>query len=667
MGLRATFGSSKRVAVDYDSRRMRIVCAAGEGDAARVRKLATVDMPAEMDLSDATAVGKFLGKTLRKLHMPRSAVLMSVPRSQAVLKPLTLPPGTPQEELAGMVQYQMRSELPFPPDEAVVDFTVESHFDAEAEAQPQGLEVLVAAVRVGVVEHYRQVAAAAGVKLQRLGIRPYADMRCVDACGARDPEQTAALVHLGADEIEIDVLAGSSLAFTRAAAIKTAADDAAARLRQTGMEVVRSLQSYHMVERSEAIQFIVVAGGSGVEEQVAEMLSRRLDVPVRVLDPREALGLAETEHASGFISALGLAIGARADALPFDFLSPKRPVVRRDTRKLKRTLLAAAAGVLLIAGAAMGYRHLDAKQRRNAATRERLRKLKKLNDADRTVLRHRKRLRAWKADVRRWAKHLASISYVAPDAEHLHIDGLSTRSDQSFSFTVRATTSNAVAEFIDRLTRFGYRVSPGRTTYGTGDFGYDYTCDMTVEVPADLEVDLEALGAVERPEDDISATLSPREAQRAFAKRPAPQTGDRPVAKTDDAEKPEPRADYEALHGPKKYQRTRFNELTPGAPGRTAFDGDPVYFRARVGEQVETFHLDRAPAGHYVACKLTYEGASGHVIGYLLKGARPHKVLQYLQKNPKRAGTLLRIHGTAWHHGKDPAAPVAVVVDSIKK
>ena len=65
-------------------------------------------------------------------------------------------------------------------------------------------------------------------------------------------------------------------------------------------------------------------------------ITRRIKVGCETLDPSVALGLAEaTPGTSAFAAAIGLAIAQGDSALPFDFLAPKQPQVKRDMRKVR--------------------------------------------------------------------------------------------------------------------------------------------------------------------------------------------------------------------------------------------------------------------------------------------------------------------------------------------
>ena len=144
-----------------------------------------------------------IGAALARLKVKPGAVVMGVPRNKAVLRTLLLPVIDKLPELASMVHFQVGRDLPFRLEEAVLDFKVGRRIEAAPEAapaepKPDGgavpaqvaprLEVLVAAVKREVVEHYQAVARAAGCTLAALGLLPFANARCVEACRVAEEE-----------------------------------------------------------------------------------------------------------------------------------------------------------------------------------------------------------------------------------------------------------------------------------------------------------------------------------------------------------------------------------------------------------------------------------------------------------------------------------------------
>jgi len=520
-------GARRFAAVDFDGRQLRVVYAERVAGATRVLKLAAVAMPEGMDIENPREVGALLAGTLKDLRLKNIGVLMNVTRAEAVLKPVTMPPGTSQDDLANMVQFQMEKELPFRPEEAVIDFTVESHYDVDAaqaeEAPSPGVEVLVGAIRLPVVDRYRRIAEAAGVKLLRLGLRPYANMRCVDACTKRGSKETVLVVHFGCEETEIDMLVGSNLSFSRSVPVKIGEAGAdphklAQGVRTAVMEVARSVQSYEAVDRAFQIDSILIAGGTGVEETAAGELSARLGAPCELFNPTSALGLGPADNPSAFISALGLAIGhSGADQLPFDFLNPKRPREQRNWPKIAAVAAAAAVLLVVTAGVTAGVVHLGQEQAKVDKVRAEVNKEQTKQRGLKRLERRVDGIKAWREGSREWLTHWAYLSALFPSCTDAYVNNLKTFSDGSMTFTVKARESKVITDLGKRLTEAGYRFQPGRLATARDSFGYLYSSDVRVYVDDEMEVELTSVKPIPRPGDDDSVNQLIAMAHRAAA------------------------------------------------------------------------------------------------------------------------------------------------------
>jgi len=544
LGDRVRRGQQRRfIAIDFDSRHVRIAQGEQTAGGARIVKLATADVPEGLDTADPQALGALLGRTLDQMHLRNTPIIMSVPRGQAVLKPVILPPVATTSELAGMVQYQAEKELSFRPDEAVVDFTLQSHYGIEhapGGQEAEGEHVLVAAVRRPVVEYYQAVAKAAGARLLRLGLRPYANMRCVQAYVPHEGAGRVALVHVTADEAEIDVMDAGALTFSRSAVVKVPASgdpaDPAVRdaVGTVVTEVARSLQSYVGVERDHCIDVLLVAGGTGIEPHVREELFRRLSVRCELLNPAQALGLEDSgPAASAFVSALGLALGQGSEAAPpFDFLNPKRPVVQRDLKKAAAIAAVAALVLVLLSvvGSAALYRY--AAESRVSALTEEYNKLKEENRKIGALAKRIETVDSWVRAGRNWLDQWAYLSAVFPSCTDVYATSLKTNPDGSVNFTVKAKSNEAINELGKRLAAAGYDFKPGQVTSGSDPYGYTYATTIKVMVKPGMKVDLASVSPVPRPEDDVSAKEFGKPSAAAAAasggeapKPPAPSPG----------------------------------------------------------------------------------------------------------------------------------------------
>ena len=539
-------GRMKRfAAVDFDSTTVRIALVEPTSDGTRIAKLLSQPLSEGLDSQDPKAFGRFLGRTLRDMGLTGAGIIMNVPRSQAVLKPLKLPPGTPEEEYASMVHYQVEKELPFPAENAVIDFTVESHYGGidpegehadqpETETAAQQVEVLVSAVQMDVVDYYRQIAQAANVKLLRLGLRPYANMRCAEACQAASDRENVAIVHITADETEIDLISHHSLAFSRSALRKIAgiADatdvEINAAVNFLVLEVARSLQSYQTIGRGASIDLVLLAGGTGIEPQVARKLASRLDRPCEMLTPETALTETQPKEVSSeFISVFGLSVRDPSEDLPFDFLNPKRSPVKRDVKKIRATIATIAGVVLLLACIAGGSMYLGAK-------RDNVKQLdKRVSDLDTAIKARKKavnRVKAvdkWIKPKENWLDHWLAISACAPSAKDIYITSFNGTSGK-LSFNVQARSEKAIVAFDKKLQAAGYRFKPGKIDTGKDEWGYTYSTLVRVYALGELggTSKTAATQPVARPDDDMSPTDFQRRAatrKTAKARRATPK------------------------------------------------------------------------------------------------------------------------------------------------
>ncbi|MBM3847095.1 MAG: hypothetical protein FJ405_12530, partial [Verrucomicrobia bacterium] len=234
---------SQVTALDLDGTMLRVVHAAPRGNRIEVVRIEAVrlDLASDADRSDPAIIGKAVARALQSLGLTAASVVMGIPRAQVILRTLLLPSIQDIRELASMVHLQIGRELPFRMEDAVIDFKVRRQVgggglrtegalagaggDApEDQAPPPKLEVLVAAVKREAVDFFVQISEEAGLNLSALGLLPYANARCVEACQVADGGQAFALVSLRPDEVTIDVISEESLLFSRGASIRPATE-----------------------------------------------------------------------------------------------------------------------------------------------------------------------------------------------------------------------------------------------------------------------------------------------------------------------------------------------------------------------------------------------------------------------------------------------------------
>ncbi len=531
-------------ALDVDGATLRIVQATPHGNRISVTRIVAqrLEFAADADRSDPNILGVAIARTLDQLGLKPGNVVMGVPRAQVVLRTLTLPVLDDLRELASMVHFQVGRDLPFRMDEAVIDFKVRRRITpppvrVEAAAEPvkpavepvppPKLEVLVAAVKRDVVDFYQQTADIAGLKLVALGLLPYANARCVEACNVADGSLPVALVSLRPDEMNIDVIAQQALLFSRGAPVKphpepTPAADAGAVAPPTPpadappagtfadvvtIEVVRSLHSYSGMDSQNPVAKVVVTGATGEERAVVERLEKRFSIPCTVLDLASALELPgeAAAHAPGAIATIGLALGMHdAIGLPFDFLNPKRPAVQRDMRRIKILAGAAAAVALLVA--VLGARQILINQRlkiQQAADTE-LADAKSKQPIYQKMIRQAATVQDWEKGGHNWLEHYAYLSAILPTAEEIYVTSFSVSGSGAMVLKVQARSGEVLAKLDKQLRAAGYDVKPLAITPGADRFGYEFRSSVELLAPDKMKIDLSKVKTPARPPDDVS-------------------------------------------------------------------------------------------------------------------------------------------------------------------
>lgn len=374
MIVRGFYGSHKLLAIDWDSRDLRLATLRQKAGGVELLKAVAVPIPSGVNLADAEAFGAFLREAMRQAGLSARTALFCVPRDQVVLNTLNLPP-TPAEELPALVQFQIVKELPFAAEQAAIDFALAAPHDPRLPAS-----ALVAAVRNELLEFYRKVASEAGLAVGRIGLRPHANLLAVLASVPESADKPLMIVDVGPQLTEISFVRGGALIFSRAALVhmpdfgrgENIADSrimlpslhdagrdeqssgAIAELMKT---VVLTYEAHRAADPTFTADAIVVSGSTGIEAELADSLAARFGTPANLFSPEKALNLSpqRAREMRGFAAVIGLGLGQRRDdLLKFNFDRVKRPISRR-TLQLKKAPVAVMTAVLVLGSAVLAH------------------------------------------------------------------------------------------------------------------------------------------------------------------------------------------------------------------------------------------------------------------------------------------------------------------------
>ena len=541
-------------ALDLAGGVLEIVQSAPRGEGAQITRWAVEQgaSPTRMDSEDPKTTGRLIAEALQRLSIKPGQVVMGIPREQVFLRTLSLPVTDTVEEMAAMVHFQVSKDLPFPLDEAIIDFQIRSGAlrapvagkgESGAPVGQPAAAVLVAVVRKQVIQRYHELAAAAGFQLTGLGLGPSAQARCVRACAGDADGATVGFVTLRAGEVSLNIAESGALVFSRTGSVtpaQTAGDVAAIVAPATasiagvggfveaaGIEVTRSLHSFEGLGGHQALGSLWVAGNTGLEGEVAADLAHRFGIPCRRLDPVASLGLQRSQRQPDLapLTALGLALSIQDPAgMPFDFLSPKRLPVPRNWRRIKIAVTAIAAAVCLL-GCLVLRSYLI---RQRSLVRDHLQAQVSLAEKNRGLYREMrfklKTVQEWRAEKREWLDHYASLSALLPPCPEIYITSFSTGSRGALHLSIQARNGDVLAQLDKRLRNAGYDLKPLAVTPGSDKYGYPFQSSVELTLPDKLKIDLAKIQAPARPADDSS--LRPGGAQRRTpaAQRAAPNT-----------------------------------------------------------------------------------------------------------------------------------------------
>ncbi len=358
--MRLAITDSDRLCLDWDERHLRALNVTLGRGGLQVRNAVSVPLPGGDLQRDDAAFGAWLRQTLAEHRIRSRRVILCVPRQEAMLTPLILPRAT-TDELSAMVNIQIGKELPFNKDQAVIDFAV-----AGEDEKASNCDIWVAAVRTNIIDRQVEVIKAAGLRLERIGLRPYANMLAVN--GDEPATGRVLTVDIGASMTEINVIRDGRLAYSRAASVSIPPEG----LTSDGVmdallvEVGRTVEAYRATDPGSRMAAVVLAGTATIDAAVLAAFEKRFGAPARVFEPPKSLRWRAEPGTSAapFSADIGLAMSVTAEALTqFDFLSPKEPEAESRERVKRMPLVGVAAALFVAAAGVTAYWPLHSRDR----------------------------------------------------------------------------------------------------------------------------------------------------------------------------------------------------------------------------------------------------------------------------------------------------------------
>ena len=341
-------------------------------------------------------IAEALQRLWRHVDGRGTPVVLSIPRLSVTSRRLTnLPAAATDDQLSNLVAMQAETELPFRIENAIYD-----HHDVHRSEESISVE-LIAAKRETVQQ---QIDYLKPLGLSPKGVMPSTLATSVLAgiVNHKDSSSTkmTMVVDIGAGRTDLCLIAGNTLRFSRSfpiggnhlthlyqqetgdnfevaerRKIATAAldqqsqsatlsyewaDGLVAELRRSINGAKRELN----LTEDRIVGEIWLCGGGTRIRGLADYITDRLEVPTRLWNPLEAFQEVSDEQRSNFQSVdgfsdtlavtLGLGVNALTPQISLDLLPSEEKVKLTQVQQRKRTLMAVAAGLVLVVALGLG-------------------------------------------------------------------------------------------------------------------------------------------------------------------------------------------------------------------------------------------------------------------------------------------------------------------------
>lgn len=337
------------VAIDLGCHSVRVVEVewSGPREAGRILRRGAAPLAGD-PWSDTSASVERLSTAIRQAVAaagvsPRN-VVACLPRRVVTVRFAKLPPAPP-EQMKEMVTFEAQQYILFSLDEVVLDYSILGETNLRPDAHDDDLgTVLLAAARRSVVADVLAAFDRAGVDVARLTVSALA----LAEHGA-DFQQPVALVDVEPGDMDVAVVSGGRVLYTRAGAVGTnlAGQEGAY---QVASETARSLAAFETEYRRQAVATVALSGSAAADTNgalIRERLAEATGVPVELLASR---WLPEGDlDALGYAAAVGAARQSRPGALAQINLVPKeRSEQKTRLARTRRRQIATVVGILVV-------------------------------------------------------------------------------------------------------------------------------------------------------------------------------------------------------------------------------------------------------------------------------------------------------------------------------
>jgi len=340
------FGSKSIVGLDIGSSTVKAVeiSPKGKGGDFELSHLGVARLEPEAIVQGAFlnsgAIADAIREAVENGKIRTKHVAAAVCGHSVIVKKVNLPAMT-RDELDEQIRWEAEQYIPFDVNEVNLDFQILETEDGEGQ-----MEVLLVAAKKDLIDDYVQVITEAGLIPAAIDVAAFAVENAFEANYDVNPEEVVALVNIGAQVVNINVMTGGAPAFTRD--ITTAGNQYTEEIQKAlsinfeeaeriklgenashdSQEVVpqeveqamrsvtdtligeisRSLDFYAATTADSRIEKVLLSGGGAKVSGFASAFQERTGLPVESLNPLARM-VPSSKHDPEFLEEIAPALG----------------------------------------------------------------------------------------------------------------------------------------------------------------------------------------------------------------------------------------------------------------------------------------------------------------------------------------------------------------------
>lgn len=322
--------------IDISSTSVKLLALSRQGARYRVEAYAVEPLPAnaviEKNIAELDAVGQALSRVLIKARTRLRNVAVAVAGSAVITKTIEMDAGLCDDDMENQLKIEADQYIPYPLDEVAIDFEVQG----ASARNPERVDVLLAACRKENVEVREAALALAGLTARVVDVEAHALERSFGLLANQSvlpKDRLVAVVDIGATMTTLSVLHHGRIIYTREQLFggRQLTEDIQRRygltLEQAGLakkqgglpddyvsavlqpfrealvqQVSRSLQFFFAGGQSDAIDHILLVGGTASIYGLERLIEERLGTPTQVANPFAGMTLSAKVNAAALAS-----------------------------------------------------------------------------------------------------------------------------------------------------------------------------------------------------------------------------------------------------------------------------------------------------------------------------------------------------------------------------